>query len=413
VLFWSILDSNVQKKGKKPVKIANVNNFILKIQYNLMDYFKIGIFSLGIIAVIGFFNFIGFSDMALELRNARLDYILYAFFLQILIMFLLSLKLRSIANNQGQLGLAKGKWTAGKYRGLGILESFRITLIGTTIGFLTPIARLGGEPVKIFYLKKNDIPTATSAAIMAIDAFTEVFSYYIIVIFSIGFVLLTGRLPYVAVYPFLLILAVSTALLLIFLLMCFSYKIMQKTFGFAKWVAEKVSQKLSFSRKSIDIGHDPAKTFSDVFRPMMTNQTIMLKIMSYSFFIRLLEFIRMYMIFLAFTDHIEISTIIVAWSIILLVGMLPLLPGGLGSIEAGGTYAFIIQGVAKPVAGAAIFIDRMASFWFVMLLGMIAMLHDSLRRKLIRLLDIFLEAGILLISRIRNIGKKDFGKEFQ
>jgi uncharacterized protein (TIRG00374 family) len=280
----------------------------------------------------------------------------------------MGIKMDFVIRNQSKLSLTKGRWTAGRHRGIRFAEIMKASTLGLVVSFVTPMARVGGEPVKIYMLRKNDISTAVSTAIVAVDTFTEMFSYYIIVMVSMLFVLLTGVLPYAVVYPFLLILLISSALLATFLAMCFNYSILCKVVRLAKWAASKMSY--SMSRRLKESKTDYAWMFYDIFRLMMTNKLVLLKIFALSFFVKLLEFLRIYFIFLAFGYGISFSTILIAWSIILLVGMVPFLPGGLGLVEASGTYAYMLFGIAKPLAGAVMIIDRLLSYWLVIFIGM-------------------------------------------
>ena len=328
-----------------------------------MKYAKLLLFGLGIAVIFSFFYYLGLPEILAVITNADFRFIGLSFLTEALILLLLAFKLQTVVNGQGRMKMIKGSWSAGTFKGIKFAELFKTTIAGLMVSFITPVARLGGEPVKIMVLRKNGIGTATSTAIIAVDTFTELFSYYIIVMLSIIFILQTGKLPYAVVYPFITLLVLSTAVLIIFFIMCFNYSLLKKFVVLGRWVTRR------FSKSDMSKKKDYAWIFYDLFRLMFTNKLFMLRVFAISFIVKVLEFLRMYFLFKAFFYDVSFVTIILAWSIMLLVGMIPLLPGGLGIVEAGGVYAYIMLGVTKPVAGAVMALDRLFSFWFVIFLG--------------------------------------------
>ena len=64
-----------------------------------------------------------------------------------------------------------------------------------------------------------------------------------------------------------------------------------------------------------------------------------------------------------------------------LLGALTLLPGGLGSTEAGTVGMLALQGVALAAATPATLLIRLMTLWFATLLGMICLLELPRRRR--------------------------------
>lgn len=85
----------------------------------------------------------------------------------------------------------------------------------------------------------------------------------------------------------------------------------------------------------------------------------------------LLECIRLYTIFYAFNVKISFIAIIIIFLLANLVGILSILPGGIGSVEISLTGLFVIFGVSEALAGSIALIDRLISFWLVSALGML------------------------------------------
>ena len=323
---------------------------------------------IGLMLVIGFFSFLGLEDIFSIILTSNPVMLFLAFFTQVSIILVLSLRMSIIINTQGGLELKKGGWSSGTHRGFSFLDVIKVVVIGMAVNFVTPIAKLGGEPAKIYMLKRKNIKATTSTAIVAVDSFAEFSTYYLLIFPIILLMLIAGVLPFAKLLPFLILLLISSLLLCGFLFLCFNYKMLRRI---TEWTIRKISMLVNkFSKTSIDLKKDYAKMFHTAFGILMNEKKLMIKTYSLSFLLRILEFLRIYFIFNAFSYEISFSTIIFAWALTLLIGMVPWLPGGLGLVEAGGTYAFMLLGVMKSIAGAVIFVDRIICFWLVLVIGM-------------------------------------------
>ena len=85
----------------------------------------------------------------------------------------------------------------------------------------------------------------------------------------------------------------------------------------------------------------------------------------------LLECVRLYTVAYAFNVKISFIAIIVIFLLANVIGVLSVLPGGIGSIEISLTGLFVLFGVSSVLAGSIVLIDRLISFWLVNILGII------------------------------------------
>jgi len=85
----------------------------------------------------------------------------------------------------------------------------------------------------------------------------------------------------------------------------------------------------------------------------------------------LMECLRLYIVFLAFNVEMSFLAIIIIFFLANLVGILSVLPGGIGSIEISLTGFFVLFGVSGTLAGTIALTDRLVSFWIVSMLGVI------------------------------------------
>lgn len=85
----------------------------------------------------------------------------------------------------------------------------------------------------------------------------------------------------------------------------------------------------------------------------------------------LLECLRLYSITYAFNVKISFITVIIIFLLANVIGVISLLPGGMGSIEISVTGLFLLFNVPSALAGSIALIDRLISFWLVNILGII------------------------------------------
>lgn len=85
----------------------------------------------------------------------------------------------------------------------------------------------------------------------------------------------------------------------------------------------------------------------------------------------LMECLRLYIVFCAFNIKISFVAIIIIFFLANLIGIVTILPGGIGSIELSLTALFVLFGVSGALAGTVALTDRLVSFWVVSVLGLI------------------------------------------
>ncbi|MBI2232330.1 MAG: flippase-like domain-containing protein [Candidatus Aenigmarchaeota archaeon] len=293
-----------------------------------------------IIAVMGFF---GLSEIAAVLLNANYGYILIAVGIEIAFLLLLALRLKIISS---------------RFKALPFKDAFSTNTTGIFVGFLSPLARIGGEPVKI-YLLKDKIGATKSSAIVAIDTLVEVFSLYITIAVAVS--LLSGNIPQPLFSSLFVFLFLSIYASIIFLKICSDKRWLE---GIIRWLSR-------FRRFSKLKEKDYAGMFHSSFRLLLTDKKMLVASFSISILTKILEFLRLWIILLALGQHVPLDLIVLFWAFLLILSAIPFLPGGLGLIEGGGTLALVWIGIEKSVAASAVLIDRLVSYWLVLLIGLI------------------------------------------
>ena len=77
--------------------------------------------------------------------------------------------------------------------------------------------------------------------------------------------------------------------------------------------------------------------------------------------------------FLAFGADVNLIVIGEVFIVSCLVGMIPLLPGGLGAVDGLMILLYSAAGVPASVSAAATVIERLISFWMTTIIGLVLM----------------------------------------
>ena len=117
--------------------------------------------------------------------------------------------------------------------------------------------------------------------------------------------------------------------------------------------------------------HEAIFGFQDTMKLLISNKKVLFYTLSLSFIIWFLEIFRVYLVFLAFGANVSFIVIGEVFIVSSLVGMIPLLPGGLGAVDGMMILFFSTAGVSTSVSAAATVIERLISFWLATILGMV------------------------------------------
>ncbi|MBS3055843.1 MAG: flippase-like domain-containing protein [Candidatus Aenigmarchaeota archaeon] len=309
----------------------------------------------GIILIFIVMLYFGLNEIISQLSS--MDFFLFsiAILVQIIFFVLLAIRLRVLA---------------GKYPPLSFIKALKVSVIGSAVSFLTPLARIGGEPVKIGMLK-SDFGVSKSAAIVVLDLFAEVLSLYIIIAISIIYILATQMFPFAVMMPFIIAFAVSFILIVLFMCVSHNLNLLRK---FVNFFIRLISKFRKIENK------DYAELFFKYTKIMTYSKKTMLATAVVSALIRIFEFLRIWIVFLALHFNAPFWVILLAWSLILLLSMIPWLPGGLGLIEVGGVSAFVLFGIPVATAAGAMIVDRFISLWLVIFAGLIWMSRTKITK---------------------------------
>jgi uncharacterized protein (TIRG00374 family) len=300
--------------------------------------------------------FIGIEKVIASLKLTNLWLILAAILIQVFTYFLYAFRWE-IINKITDIDV-------------GLKKLLPMILVGLAVNNITPSGRGGGEPVRAYILsKESDKPMEEAFATVITDRALDTFPFVLLAIITI--IGVTFYFPLSSWIIAVMIIAVLAIVLVLFLLI---YMSVNENFGnkFTNWIIrvihrfyKKESEKMEIKVKEIVSG------FQSTMKAMISNKKVLYYALPLSFIIWLFEIIRVYVVFLAF--GVTVSPLIIGEIFILasLIGMIPLLPGGLGAVDGVMILFYSAAGIPTSISAAATVVERLISYWMSTIIGLL------------------------------------------
>lgn len=318
---------------------------------------KVLIFLLFGLAIMGvMLYFIGIDEVIEALKLSNLWLVLLAIAIQIFTYFLYTWRW-NIINKTANMNL-------------GIKKSLPMVLVSLAVNNITPSGRGGGEPVRAYLLaKEGHFKFEDSFATVIADRALDTFPFVLLAILTIIGIIFTFSLD-IKLIAFLVIMVTLITVGVILLL----YVCINEAFGvkLTSWIIKIVSRfykKFNESNEKRII--EAVKTFQARMNALLRDKSILYYALPLSFVIWIFEILRVYVVFLAFGA--KVSPIIIGEVFILasFVGMVPLLPGGLGAVDGIMILFYANAGITASLSAAATVVERLISFWMTTFIGLI------------------------------------------
>jgi len=242
-------------------------------------------------------------------------------------------------------------------------------LVGLAINNITPSARGGGEPIRGYILSKySKTSFEKSFATVVADRGLDTFPFMVLAIITIIAAALYLNLSPLIVYVLIAAVIVLLVLFFVALYMSLNKKFGKKVtlwlVGIIKRISRKKHSKLEENALKAIHG------FQNSMRTMVKDRNVLMYGLPLSFVIWIFEILRVYVVFSAF--NVEISLLVIAEVFIIssLLGLVPLLPGGLGAVDGVMIILFSAAGVPPSISAAATIVERLISFWMTTIIGM-------------------------------------------
>ena len=317
----------------------------------MANYKAILPFAAGIILILAFVYFIGYTEFVTLIKGANPLYLGLAVVFQLLNLIFEAYKWKSLLDSLKP--------------NISMKNVFAATMIGIFFNNVTPGARTGGEPMKTFFISReeNISPIENVFATVTADRVIESLPFFVLAIFSIMYVNLffTVRWSVIVILSFIILAYV--AVLLVATYLCFNKNAGEKVvFNFLTLMG-KFSKRI---KKYEDLALSMVENFHGQFQLILKSRNNLYKSIGASILMWMCWILRTYFVFLALGKPLNPVLVTLVSTISLLMGLIPLLPGGIGTVEVTMSVLYSALRVGKNVALTATILDRMISFWFVL-----------------------------------------------
>lgn len=321
-----------------------------------MDYKKVGILmAIGILVLLVLVMIIGPDQIVTALQTANIYYVLLAVAVQFIILILWNTRWGIICNS---LDIPFKP-----------VSLFAMTIIGLALNNLTPSGRSGGEPVRAYILSKNsDVDFKRTFASVMGDKMFDTLPFMVLAIFSIVYLMIYVDLGTTLFLLLLLSLLLFIVALAFIIVLCFNETIAINT---VKWVFRLIKRFTHRADKYEETVLTSLVGFQNNLKYLLKDKRLLIIATSISFLVWFLELIRVFIVFQAFGVHVALGMIASVFLVSALIGVIPLLPGGLGSIDGVMILLYSMAGISASISTAATLIERMISLWMVLVLGVI------------------------------------------
>ena len=245
---------------------------------------------------------------------------------------------------------------------------FPMLMVGLAVNNITPSARGGGEPVRAYMLSKySNAPMENSFATVIADRGLDTFPFVVLAILTIVFSVMYLNLPGWVVYGLGISLAALVTVFIIALYMSINEAAGEKITLWLVGLVKRFSK-----RKHFEIEKRAMKAmrgFQDSIRVMIRDRRVLMYGLPLSFIIWFMEIIRVYIVFSSFGTPVPLGIIAAVFVIATLMGMIPLLPGGVGAVDGVMIILYSAAGVPPSISAAATIVERLISFWMTSFIG--------------------------------------------
>lgn len=313
------------------------------------------LFLVGLALFVGIFYFIGFDKLLNQLLKVYFPYFLLT--IVVLVLFVLMWALR------WWLFVRKADPNVPYF------DILKNHVVGLAVNNLTPVAKLGGEPVKAYILnRKHKISIGEGLATVLSDLTLEFITSIGVVIVAM-FLYITFTNP-----PFWVILIVLFFLLVAFLVLAGLMELQSERDlvpKFIRWVSNRSKRIEPHTERILD-GY---KEFQHAFRRGLKDRKTFTAGLTLSILLKITEIASFYFLFLSLGYEVSLVTLVIIMGVNSMLLSVPATPGSLGILEGGLISTFILLGVPSAEASAAVFLQRLILFWGVTLVGSLLGAH--------------------------------------
>ncbi len=325
-----------------------------------MDKKTLFFFGISIVILIVMLYFVGIQKVIDALKIAKLHYIGIAIVMQVFTYYLYTLRWKII---NGVVDI-----------NVGIKKLLPMILVGLAVNNITPSGRGGGEPVRAYILaREENYPMRETFATVVADRALDTFPFVLLAAITIVGMAFTFKFSLWILIVMILSVIVIIALLIILIYMSINYDFGKRVDGWIIGLVRRFYKKNSEELE--DKIHRSIEGFQGTMKMVISNKRVLYTALPLSFMIWFFEIFRVYFVFLAFGAKVNPFLIGQVFILASLIGMIPLLPGGLGAVDGVMIVFYSAAGITTSLSAAATVIERLISFWMATIIGMMILPH--------------------------------------
>ncbi len=325
-----------------------------------MDKKSVFFLGISVLILIIMLWLVGIHDIIDALKVAKLELIALAIGVQVFTYALYTFRWK-ILNNLADINTSFKKLLP-------------MILVGLAVNNITPSGRGGGEPVRAYILaKEEDYPMQETFATVVADRALDTFPFVVLAVITI-----IGMNFYFNFDLWLLCVMVLAVIAIVIILIMIIYMSINPKFGkrVDGWIIKLVRRFYKKNSEELENKiHSVILDFQNTMKVVISSKKVTYYALPLSFIIWIFEILRVYVVFLAFGANISPIVIGEVFIIASLVGMIPLLPGGLGAVDGIMVVFYSVAGISASISAAATVIERLISFWLAIILGMLILPH--------------------------------------
>ena len=326
-----------------------------------MDRKTVLLFGISILILAVMLWFVGIDQVIAALKIANIGIIILAIATQIFTYFLYTLRWE-ILNKLADMND-------------GIKTLLPMVLVSLAVNNITPSGRGGGEPVRAYVLskEKEEYHFEECLATVIADRALDTFPFVVLAVITISSMALSFKFAL-----WLIVVMIAAVIAIIIVLIMIIYMCININFGkrVEMWIIGLLRRFYKKNSENLERQvHDSIAGFQDTMKMLISNKKGLVYTLSLSFIIWIFEIFRVYLVFLAFGASVDVIVIGQVFIVASLVGMIPLLPGGVGAVDGLMIILYSAAGVSKSVSAAATLIERLISFWMTTIIGMVILPH--------------------------------------
>ena len=331
-----------------------------------MDKRKVGFVVFGLLVIVLLIWWAGIREVIGVVAAARWKYLLLAFLMYLLGVILWGLRWRILLQS------------------LDIHTTFKHTinaiLIGVFFNNITPGARGGGEAVRMYYIsKRSDGTYGPVFATVAADRILDLIPVITMLLLSTVYVYRLGARS--LTIALLTLNGLLAFLVIISLIIALNEKRTKKLLYWTLRIARRIMPKTvkRYEDKLITVIETSVPQFQEGLRLLMRSKGAFLLALLCSFSFWSMVLLRTYFVFMSINYPTGIDKIMVVTMVSIVIGLISIIPGGAGLIEAINSGTYVLLGIDKNFAVTATLIDRLISYWIPTFLGGALTTHFGVR----------------------------------